>query len=263
MSIRHDFKLTGEQVADIFNNRLRPYLPAYLEKVDPHTYHITYTFKPFTGRETQPEQPSFSTYSNDPKLSYKHQDEKAGRPIADDAEYDLREAALFLLSDVYRAALIDWRNAHHIAELKNVVKNTGDLWKQYGQARSAVDAAFAYLRDPKAAKEWATAISRLIDTHDALKTAATAFDDRAEQIAEVNEKHFHEDGYGSTGALKIAGFPEADDWEIHDSADYKTSWDGSWSEWDRCLQAQASRLIKAQEEHVAKVGRLSGTASHA
>lgn len=251
------FQVTADELKEIFNVRLVPYLPSHLTKVQPNPsgWGNRYTFKPFTGREPKPEEPSRSY--DDPKLCYPRQDREAGRPEADEAEYDLREKARYFLDQVYDEARTQWRNAAHIADLKSTVKDTSDLFKQYGQAKRAVDAAFAYLRDPEAAKEWPAAISRLIDTHNDLKTAAEAFDDRAQEIAEVHEKHLHEYGYGYDEALKIAGFPEGKDWPIASPDDYGANYRG---EYDRyTLRGQAQALIAEQEEHVAKVGRLTGT----
>ncbi|MYW46389.1 hypothetical protein [Streptomyces sp. SID161] len=254
----NEYRLTGQQINEIFNVRLRPHLPAYLTKVEPSTYHIHYTFQPFTGSEPKPEEPN--RYWEDPNLAYQHADEKAGRPIATEAEYALREAARFLLDDVYRAARIEWKNARHVAELKATVKNTDQLWKAHNQAKRAVEAAFAYLRDPEAAKEWTTAISRLIDTQNTYLAAAIAFDDRAQEIAEVHERHFHEEMLGYTEALTAAGFPQAKDWPIASTYDYGKDYCGEYR--SSTLAGQAQALIKTQEAHVAKVGRLAGQATN-
>jgi hypothetical protein len=251
----NSYRLTGQQINEIFNVRLRPHLPAYLTKVEPLTYHVRYTFKPFTGQEPQPMTPE-RYWEKDLNLTFRHMDEQAGRLVATEAEYELREAARFLLDDVYRAARIEWKNARHVADLKTVVKNTGDLWKAHNQAKRAVEAAFAYLRDTDAAKEWPAAVSRLVDAQDTYMAAAIAFDDRAQEIAEVHEKHFHEEMLGYTEALVAAGFPEAKDWPIGSTYDYGRNYCG---EYDRStLAGQAQALIKEQEAHVAKVGRLTG-----
>ena len=255
----HSYRLTGQQVADIFNVRLRPHLPTYLTKVEPLTYSVRYTFTPFTGRETEPETPE--RYWEDPNLAYRHVDEQADRPVADEAEYELREAARFLLDDVIRAARIEWKNARHVAELKTTVKNAGDLWKAHNQAKRAVEAAFAYLRDTDAAKEWPAAVSRLVDAQDTYMAAAVAFDERAQEIAEVHEKHMHEEMLGYNEALAAAGFPEAKDWPIASPEDYGTNYRGEYSSYTTAGQAQA--LIKEQEAHVEKVGRLAGRTTDA
>lgn len=261
MSIGTDYKLTGPQIEDIFNNRLTPYLPAYLTKAEPKTYNVIYTFKPFTGREDEPAEPDYKLICDDPQLAHQHWDEKAGRPIADEAEYDLRKAARFLLSDVYRNARIAWKNARHAAALKDVVKDTGDRWKAYGQAKRATEAAFSHLRDPEAAQEWTAAVSRLIDAHDTLKKTADAFDERAADIAEVHDKHFFEEMDGYTEALAKAGYPEGKDWPVGDRGDYGRDYRGEAR--SGSLAYEAAQLITEQEEHVAKVGRLTGTAPQA
>ncbi|GAA3153004.1 hypothetical protein ACFQ0X_43755 [Streptomyces rectiviolaceus] len=258
MSIGSDYALTGPQIEDIFNVRLRPYLPAYLTNVAPKTYGVRYTFKPFTGREEEPTAPR--RIYDDPKLAYQHLDEKAGRPVADEAEYDLREAARFFLDDVYREARIEWKNARHVAELKTVVKDTGDRWKAHGRAKDAVEAAFSYLRDPQAAKEWPSAVSRLVDAQDTYLAAALAFDTRASEIAEVHDRYMHEESLGYDEALKAAGYPQGKDWPIGSPGDYGRNYRGEYDSGTLAGQAQAA--IKAQEEHVAKVGRLSGAVAN-
>lgn len=250
----NEYRLTGQQITEIFNVRLRPHLPAYLIKVEPSTYHVRYTFTPFTGREAEPTTPA--RYWEDPNLSYRHMDEQAGRPVATEDEYELREAARYLLDDIYRQARIEWKNARHVADLKTVVKNTGDLWKAHNQAKRAVEAAFAYLRDTDAAKEWPAAVSRLVDAQDTYMAAAIAFDDRAQEIAEVHERHFHEEMLGYDEALSAAGYPETKDWPIASASDYGRNYRGEYDRYTTAGQAQA--LIKQQEDHVAKVGRLTG-----
>jgi hypothetical protein len=247
------YKFTAEQLTEILN-RLRPYLPRQLTTVTPSYGSLRYTFTPFTGLEAKPEEPA--RYWEDPVLAYKHSDEQAGRPVATGAEYELREIARFILDEAYDRARVEWKNARHVAELKTAAKGTGDLWKAHQQAKRAVEAAFAYLRDPAAAKEWPAAVSRLVDTHDTYLTAAIAFDDRAQQIAEVHDRNHHEEMLGNDEALTAAGFPEAKDWPIASTYDYGNNYRGEYSKYTAAGQAQS--LIKEQEAHVAKVGALTG-----
>ncbi|WP_424893295.1 hypothetical protein [Streptomyces sp. XH2] len=250
------FKVTADELKNIFNVRLAPYLPANLEKVEPHPsgWGNSYTFKPFTGREARPEEPE--CYWEDPKLAYRHVDKEAGRPEAGEDEYDLREKARFFLSEVYRQARIEWRNAAHVTELKAVVKDTGDRWKAHSQAKHAVEAAFAYLRAPEAAKEWTAAISRLVDAQDAYLAAAIAFDVRAQEIADVHSRNFHEYMLGCDEALVAAGYPEAKDWHIASDDYYGKNYRGEYD--PHTIAGQAQTLIKEHDAHVAKVSRLSG-----
>ncbi|MEU5836380.1 hypothetical protein ABZ820_22300 [Streptomyces diacarni] len=252
------FSVTADELKEIFNVRLAPYLPANLKKVEPRPSGLgnNYTFKPFTGREPRPEEPE--RYWNDPKLAFRHMDKEAGRPEAGEDEYDLRDKARYFLSEAYRQARIEWRNAAHVAELKIVVKDTDDRWKAHGQAKRAVEAAFAYLRTPEAAREWTSAVSRLIDAQDAYMAAAVAFDARAQEIAEVHDRHFHEEMLGWNEALVAAGYPQATDWHITSVGDYGKN---HWEEYDpHTIAGQAETLIKEQEVHVAKVSRLAGAA---
>lgn len=246
-------QFTGEQLAEILN-RLRPFLPTRLTTVTPAYGGFEYTFLPFTGAESGPTEPDRSW--EQPDLAYRHMDEEAGRPIADDAEYELRKLARFLLSDAYSQALIHWKNARHVAELKSVVQNTGALWKTHQQAERAVEAAFAYLQDPAAAKEWRAAVSRLVHAQDTYLAAAVAFDKRARDIAEVHDRNMHEDQLGYDAALAAAGFPEAKDWPIASLDEYGSYYQSEPSEYTAIGAAQ--RLIKEQEAHVGKVSRLTG-----
>lgn len=246
------YKFTGEQLTEILN-RLRRYLPQKLTTVTPAYGSLRYTFTPFTGLEPKPEEPA--RYWEDPKLAYKHADEEKGRPVATEAEYELREIARFILDEAYDKARVEWQSARHVAELKTAAKGVGDLWKAHQQAKRANAAAFAYLRDPAAAKEWPAAISRLVDTHDTYMAAAIAFDARAQGIAEVHDQNRHEEMLGYDEALTAAGFPEAKDWLIASVDEYGTDYRGEYRKYTSAGQAQS--LIKEQETHVAKVSALT------
>ena len=247
------YKFTSAQFTDILN-RLRPHFPANLTSVEPRTYSINYTFTPFTGLEPKPAEPD--RYWEDPQLAYEHTDKNAGRPAASEAEYELREFARFVLIGAYQQARIAWKDARHVAQLKTTVKDTGARWKAHAQAKSAVEAAFAYLREPQAATEWPAAVSRLVDAQDTYMAAALAFDERALEIAEVHSENFHEEMLGYDEALIAAGFPEAKDWPIGSVHDYGADYSGEYGRYT--LAGPAQRLIKEQEAHVAKVGRLTG-----
>lgn len=246
------YTYTSEQLTDILD-WLRPYLPKQLTTVTPGKYGFTFTFTPFTGLEPEPQSPA--RYWDDPKLAYEHTDKAAGRPVVTEAEYELRELARMILDDSYQAARVQWKNARHVAQLKKTVKDAGTLWKTHQQAKSAVDAAYAYLRDPKAATEWPSAVSRLVDAQDTYLTAALAFDERAEEIAEIHNANRHEEMLGNDEALKAAGYPEAKDWPIAWFEDYSRNYLGEYS--SATTAGKAQRLIKDQEAHVAKVGRLT------
>lgn len=260
MSLGMSFSLTTDELKEIFNVRLAPYLPAHLEKVEPRPsgWGNAYTFKPYTGAETEPEEP-YDRWKDDPKLAWRHEDERDGRPVASEAEYELREKARYFLDQVYSQARTEWRNGRHLTSLKKTLADgkAATAWKRWGQAKTATDAAYAYLRDPDAAKEWQTAVSRLVDTHTELKAAAEAFDEKAQEIAQIHWDNIHEEGYGYDEALRLAGHPEATEWTICGHDDYTPDYRGEWNDWARCLQAQAARQIAEQEAHVAKVGHLT------
>lgn len=248
MPLGSSFQITPEELTEIFA-RLQPHLPKYLKKVDPQRNGIRFEFAPFTGREEEPSKPFTH---DDPKLSYIPESEN-------EAEHLLREKASIVLSNLYGKARDEWRDAAYVADLKAVVKDAGARWKTYQHELKAAMSAYDYLRSPEAAKEWPSAVSRLIDAQDRTKAAAVAFDERAEEIAEVHDKHLYAD-LGRDAALKAAGFPEAKDWHITDLSDYGK---GHYSDWDTQppLAEQTRRLVEKQDGHVAKVARLSGASA--
>jgi hypothetical protein len=245
MPLGHSFQTTPEDLEEIFA-RLQPYFPKYLKKVDAQSYGLRFEFEPFTGREEEPSSPSTH---GDPKLSYVRESE-------DETEHLLREKARVVLHDLYGKAREDWKDAAYVADLKDVVGDAGARWKTYQHEAKALQAAYDYLRSPEAATEWPSALSRLVDAQDRAKAAAIAFDTRAQQIAEVHDRHLYAD-LGHDAALKAAGYPQGKDWHITDANDYGKNY---YSQWDNSapLEEQVRRLTEQQDAHIAKVGRLSG-----
>ncbi|ORT53475.1 hypothetical protein [Streptomyces sp. CB03238] len=250
MPLGDSFQITATELEDIFS-RLRPYFPENLTKIEPRPggYGLRFTFTPFTGREEEPHQPFTH---NDPQLGYISESEN-------EAEHLLREKARVVLADLYRAARQEWQEAAYIADLKAVIRDAPARWKTYQHELKALGSAYDYLRTPEAAREWPSAVSRLIDAQDRTKAAAVAFDQRAREIAQVHDTHIYAE-LGQDAALKAAGYPEAKDWPIADARDYDRD---HFNAWDSVLPLaeQARRLIEQQEAHVAKVARLSGTAT--
>ncbi|MFJ7063238.1 hypothetical protein ACIQVA_37210 [Streptomyces microflavus] len=233
--------ITPAEMTDI-SNRLAPYLPPHLTRAERAAsgWGMEYTFRPFTGREAEPIEPSTH---QDPHLTYVPEDQ-------DEREHSLRRKAGALLSDMYARALALWRDAAYVADLKDVVQDAPARWAEYEQASQALEAAAAYLRTPQAGAEWPSAIARLVDAQLAATTTATAFDQRARDIAQAHRTHVYAD-LGHHAALTAAGYPEARHWHITDLDGY-----GGWG--DSSLAAQVHRLIEEQDDHLAKVGRLTG-----
>lgn len=238
MALGHTTRVTPEELQMIFD-RLQPHLPPYLQRVEPSPYGggLRYEFAPFTGREEEPTRPE-SSY-DDPKLRYVPEPEDA-------AEHLLRENARNILSDVYAEAYRQWKDAAHVADLKQIVRDAPARWKAYEQALQKLQSAYDYLRTPQAGAEWMAAISRLVDAQNATLAAATAFEDRARDIAEVHYKHLYSD-LSHDEALKRAGYPEAKDWHVGN--DFDGRYTGG-------LRETALRLVEEQNDHVTKVGRL-------
>lgn len=249
MSLGHTFQITPDEMREIFA-RLTPHLPPYLRKMEPNPsgWGMRYEFALFTGREEKPAKPA--SFYDDPKLGFARESEN-------EAEHLLRLKASHILSDLYGRAREEWENAAYVADLKTLVKDAPDRWKAYSREMTALEAAYGYLRTPEAAREWLPAVSRLIDAQDRTKVAATVFDERAQDIAEVHARHLCA-GYGHDAALKAAGYPEAGNWHVADPADYHHN---PYSSYDFTLSGQTQRLIEQQDAHIAKIGRLSGTAT--
>ncbi|MFJ8763058.1 hypothetical protein [Streptomyces cyaneofuscatus] len=238
----HRVTITPDELKEIAD-RLAPYLPPNLTRAEPSTSPwggMDYTFDPFTGREAKPVEPPTH---KDPRLTYVTWEQ-------DEQEHSLRRKAGTLLSDMYAEALVLWRDAAYVADLKDVVQDAPARWAEYERAFQALEAAAAYLRTPQAATEWPAAIARLVDAQLAATAAATAFDQRGRGIAQAHRTHVHAD-LGHHGALAAAGYPEARHWHITDLDGY-----GGWG--DSSLAAQVRRLIEEQDDHLAKVGRLTG-----
>lgn len=249
MPLGHSFQITGPELEEIFN-RLQPYLPKQLKKVEPHPRGVGlhFDFAPFTGREPQPSRPAVHS---DPKLAFVREDD-------DQAEHLLREKARFVLDDVYDQARAEWRNAAYVAALKTAIGDAPGRWKTYQQELKALEAAYAYLRSSEAAAEWPAALSRLIDAQDRAQSAAAAFDERAGRIAYVHDEHLYAE-LSHREAMAAVGHPEADEWHIAAADQYGHS---HYTTWDNHppLAEVVRRLIEQQDAHVAKIGRLSGTA---
>ncbi|TXS34844.1 hypothetical protein [Streptomyces sp. t39] len=225
--------------------RIQPYLPRFLTSFEPTPTGFRFTLAEFTGRELRPVRP---TVQDDSNLRYVPESE-------DPVEHRLRTEARHILTTVWERAGEQWAKAAYIAELGDAVGNAPDRWKTYRTERRALETAFGYLRDPNAAAEWPSALSRLIDAQDRTRAAAEAWDMRAREIACVHDEHR---GAGLTheAALAAAGYPEAAEWHIADREDYLRSHFNSWG--TPPLTEMVRRLIEQQDTHITKINRLSG-----
>ncbi|MER6288464.1 hypothetical protein [Streptomyces sviceus] len=251
MPLGHTVTITANEMDEIFT-RLQPHFPPYLRKVEPSPYGVglRFEFAPFTGREEEPSRPQ--SFWDDPQLTFVPQSENA-------VEHRLRRCAGQILDDLYTEARDQWKDAAYVADLKQVVRDAPERWKTYEREAEALESAYAYLRTPDAAKEWPAALSRLVDAQDRTRTAAAEFDVRAWAIARVHETHLYA-ALGHDAALARAGYPEAKDWHIASADEYGSTYFSIWST-HVPLTEQVRRLIEQQDNHITKVGRLSGTAT--
>ncbi|MCP9994403.1 hypothetical protein [Streptomyces albogriseolus] len=231
------FSVPFQQVLD----RITPHLPPYLRKIEPVHGRVRFEFAPFTGHEKEPVKPQ--SYYDDPRLNYVPESENQ-------AEHRIRTIARDVLHDLYQQASKRWQDAAYVAELRRVVRDAPERWRAYEREAKALEAAYSYLRTAEAGREWPAAISRLVDAQDRTRAAAVRYDERAAHIADAQYRHLYAD-LGHTQALIEAGYPEAKDWHIGD---------GFGGYFRDGLTAKVDRLIEEQEQHLAKVRRLSGTA---
>ncbi|MEU3341836.1 hypothetical protein [Streptomyces sp. NPDC006668] len=251
-TLGHTVTVPADEVREAFA-RLAPHLPPYLLKVEPNPsgWGLRFQLASFTGRETCPTMPP--SYYDDPALRFIGKD--------DPREFRIREMADHVMSELLKQACDQWRDAAYVADLKQAVADAPDRWKTYEREAKALESAYAYLRTPEAAREWPAVISRLVDAQDRTRAAAAAFDERAAEIARVHEKHLYAD-LGQAAALATADFPEAADWHIAAADDYASTYFSSWNT-GVPLTELVRRLIEQQDTHIAKVGRLAGTATTA
>ncbi|MFB7852917.1 hypothetical protein ACFC34_38695 [Streptomyces sp. NPDC056053] len=240
------FRISPNELKEIFD-RLQPYLPKNLTKVGSSSSWLRFEHT-FTGREQEPVEPPVHT---DPRLGYVSESEN---PV----EHRLREMATTVLATAYEQARGQWRDAAYVVALKDVVQDAPALWRTYQDELKALEAAYGYLRTPGAAKERPSALSRLVDAQDRTRAAAAVFDGRAEEIARVHDTYLYSD-LSHDAALKAAGYPAAKDWAVASSESYGQDSYGDYVS-DVPLQERVRRLTEQQDAHVAKVGRLSGTA---
>ncbi|MEV5249863.1 hypothetical protein [Streptomyces werraensis] len=230
------FSVPFQQVLD----RITPHLPPYLRKIELVHGRVRFEFAPFTGSEKEPVKPQ--SYYDDPRLNYVPESE-------DVAEHRIRTVAEDVLGDLYQQASKRWQDAAYVAELRRIVRDAPERWRAYEREAKALEAAYSYLRTAEAGREWPAAISRLVDAQDRTRAAAARFDERAVDIADAQYRHLYAD-LGHTQALAEAGYPEAKDWHIGD---------GFGGYFRGGLAEKVDDLIKEQEQHLAKVSRLSGT----
>ncbi|MFB7657918.1 MULTISPECIES: hypothetical protein [unclassified Streptomyces] len=239
-ALGHTFQIAPEEMREIME-RLTPHFPPYLRKIEPNAlgWGLHFVFVPFTGREPEPCTPR--SFYNDPKLTHVSESD-------DEAEHLLREKAGAVMSNLYEAAREEWKEAVYVADLREVVKDAPYRWTVYARAAKDLERAYTYLRTPAAGQEWPAAVSRLVDAQDQATAAAIAFDERAVDIARVHDTHLYAD-VGRVQALTRAGFPEAKDWHVGD---------GFGGVFHGGLADQVASLIKDQDAHLARVGRLAG-----
>ncbi|KKD10997.1 hypothetical protein ACQ9AR_33415 [Streptomyces lividans] len=238
-SLGRTFQITPEEMREI-HARLTPHFPPYLRAIEPnpHGWGLSFAFEPFTGREPEPCTPR--SFYNDPQLSFSESNSET--------EYLLREKAGVVMSNLYEAAREKWKKAAYVADLRDVVKDAPHRWTRYVLASQELEEAYAYLRTSDAATEWPAAISRLVDAQDCVRAEASAFDERAADIADVHYRHLYAE-LTHIEALTRAGYPEAKDWHVGD---------GFGGHFTGGLTQKADHQIKEQEAHLSRVSRLAG-----
>ncbi|AKN75008.1 hypothetical protein QR97_39715 [Streptomyces sp. PBH53] len=252
MTLGTTISVTADEQREIFA-RLQPYLPQNLRRVEPRSgWGVRCEFAAYIGREQRPAIPK--SFYDDPKLRYVAQ-------AADPTEHRLRVVANSILTEVYELAVAEWRDAAYVADLRAVIsQGVPERWEAYERKLAALESAYDYLRTPNAAKEWPSAVSRLVDAQERTMSAARAFDECACEIAQTHSRHLYAD-LSRNAALAKAGYPEASKWHIADADHYDSGphFSDLFSDLNVPLAESVRRLIERQDAHLTKVGRLSGT----
>lgn len=242
------FTITGTDLNEIFDNRLRPYLPDHLVCIEPGDYGVHYVFKPYAGTEAEPSEPS-STWK-DPKLAYEHNDKEAGRPVAEEAEYDLREKARYYLSEVYGAALEKWRKAAHVAKLTPVMRAAVPAWDAFTKAEQ--DLAKLYeQRTQTPDTDWRRYLAVLVDAQEAYLEASRIWDREAAAIAQVHGDFAYSD-YSYEKAQQLTGIDGAEDWDVSSADCYRSDWGGTPPATEKAV-----KTVKEQNDRLMKIARLA------
>ena len=202
----------------------------------PRTNETTYTMRPFTGYEPRPEMP------RDPWH-----------------DQDLTHEDRLRLAREYDALDLAWAKAVFKLKLRPVLADAAQRWREYADARRAMDelfAAFADLQDGK----WKSQTLRLAEAHRRARAAAQRFDEIGEQLAVLEREHLtlvgEREAMTTADAASELGV-DARDWYLSWLEDYQPA--GYQRDFLTPLTRRLAQDIEAQQEQLREVDGLSGT----
>ncbi|MGW1364564.1 hypothetical protein ACWCQP_45065 [Streptomyces chartreusis] len=191
---------------------------------------VILSFKPFTGMEEEPTQPSESRRDG-----------------------SLSDNARKLLSEQYEEANSLWREARYVRDLKDAIQGASTVWALYLTARTRMEDLYAALgKTPDS--HWRSTVSNLVAAQRALEEAAKKWDERAARIAAVHGQHLSSDlsratAYERAGAV-VTG------WVIGSVSDYDYPVPNGTP-----LVKKVTEIITAQRDHLQQVAALTGDRS--
>jgi hypothetical protein len=200
--------------------------PHYTHATKDDVNRVTYHFQPFTGDEPEP---------THPKRVPSHPDFAPAREF---------------LATMYRQARDLWQAARYLRALTATTNGASELWDTYAQNRTAMEEAFAGLRDTTDL-QWHAAVSALVSAHELALAAAEVWDAKAADIARVHHDHRHA-ALGEQQAYLRAGINAAG-WRISSASAYHP-----WRAGRTPLVAEVRKAIERQREHIRAVADLTG-----
>lgn len=204
---------------------VRPHAHPNFQGVSLDGRRVRCEFKPFTGREPEPEIPQ--------------------------AYWDttLPEGVRSLMGLIHDEATRLWDIARYIHELQVATDGAAPRWTAYTAARDAMNQAYEALGQPDAHQQWRSLVFQLTQAQDAALAAARDWDALARRIAQVDDRRVYAD-IAPRDAQRQAGIDQ--DWDIRSLYDYQGGYE------PQALAYDVGNTIREQRDHVRTVADLTG-----
>lgn len=204
------------------------------------TPSYTFTFKPFTGYEPEPDgNAAWRKYHDDPALT------------SDDRQF---------LSIEYRAARIQWGRARFARRAQAMLREASPVWRDYLSARKEMDTLFGGFSHTTNGK-WRARILQLTDAHELVRKQARRWDKVAERLARLQDEHLRTVGEEHETLLHevartLSPSMNIEDWEIGCLYEYERS-PNSYG-FVTPLVEKVEEEIERQRTSLAEVSNLAG-----
>ncbi|MEV7238046.1 hypothetical protein AB0N06_30100 [Streptomyces sp. NPDC051020] len=226
--------LTGEALPVVPAALSRYHHPQFV-RAEPGRYEgwVTYFFAAFTGREPEPRMPL--TVHDDKAVTREQRRE---------------------LSSQYDAARIMWSKARLRHQAGPVLRKAVPLWQAWTAAKAELERVYKAFWETEDGR-WRAQLLHLTDAENAAEAAASAWDEIAQQLAQLADDQIATAGYDDelrlTDVATELGL-DASDWHIDHIGAYTNRF---WGEGTPLLDVLAAQ-INAQRERLVEVARLAG-----